>query len=397
MAPDLNDKEAGRNSQHGGGRSGLTVARWVVLALVVVLAWWFASPPRQEAPEPELVVGSMGRLAGRFIKPRAVAVAPDGRFYVVDRSGRIQQFDSEGQLIASWEMPKYDRGQPVGLTVEEDGHLLVSDSHYSRVVRFTADGQQIVAHWGTRGDGPGQITWGRDVVADSAGNVYLGDYGGASDRIHKYSRSGEHLATWGQFGEAPGEFKRPQGMAIEVRGGEEFLLVADCSNHRVQRFTLQGDLHSVIGSAGTGEGQFRFPMSVAVDAEGSLYVCEWGNNRIQKLSSDGASLGFWGGPGRRPGRLATPWDIEIGADGRIYVVDTDNHRVQVFRWPDAQHLPEGVDWGTPPAAEPEGAAAPRSTDPDGLEEKARQQSLKDSAGVLSGKPASAADGGGGAP
>jgi DNA-binding beta-propeller fold protein YncE len=283
-----------------------------------------------------LVLGSKGTRPGRFQFPRAVAVAPaTGQIYVVDRSGRIQLFAPDGALLREWRLPESQLGQPVGLAVEADGSLLVNDSHYHRILRYRPDGSEILAQWGSEGKGPGQLTFGRDVVVDAVGNVYAGDYGGLNDRILKFARDGRFLLEWGSVGEGPGQFQRPQGMAIERRAGLEHVLVADSCNHRLQRFTLEGQWVASIGSLGTGPGELRYPYSVAIGGDGSLFVAEWGNNRIQRLDREGRPLGTWGGPGHDRGELATPWDIAIGPDGRIFVADYGNHRVQIFRWPAA--------------------------------------------------------------
>ena len=284
--------------------------------------------------EPVLVVGSLGEAPGQFRQPRAITVdLVDGRFYVVDRSGRIQLFDPDGGVLSWWRLPDYKLGQPVGVILEKQGTLLVNDSHYQRILRYSPRGRELLARWGTGGTGPGQFTFGRDVTVDSAGNIYAGDYGGLNDRILKFSPEGRFLLEWGERGTAPGQFDRPQGMAIERRGGEEFLLVADCNNHRIQRFGLDGAVVSTWGSLGTKPGFLRYPSSVAVAADGSIFVSEWGNNRLQRFDSRGRSLGTWGRAGKAVGELATPWDVAVGPNDRVYIVDYGNHRVQVIRWP----------------------------------------------------------------
>ena len=280
------------------------------------------------------VVGGVGETLGRFRRPRAVAVdSASGRFYVVDRTGRVQQFEPDGTPKLEWYMPEYERGQPVGIVVEEGGTVLINDSHYGRLVRFSADGGKILDQWGSTGLEPGQFTFGRDVAVDSAGNIYAGDYGNSNDRIQKFSRDGRFLQTWGRRGEGPGEFQRPQGMVVERHDGVESLWVADCANHRIQRFTLDGVFVSTLGSVGFAAGEMRYPSSVVVASDSTLLVCEWGNNRVQRFDREGRSLGFWGTAGREVGELATPWDIAAGPDGRFFVVDYNNHRVQIFRWP----------------------------------------------------------------
>ncbi len=312
----------------------------VILCVGSVAGCTGETPPT--ASRPLFAVGTRGTQLGKFYHPRAVAIEPrSGRFYVADRSGRIQLFEPDGRPLLEWKLPASELGQPVGMIVEADGSLLVNDSHYHRILRYTPDGSRILAEWGTEGTGPGQFTFGRDIVVDSEGLVYAGDYGGQNDRILKFSSSGEFLLEWGGIGEEPGKFQRPQGMAIETHAGTEYLLVADSSNHRVQRFTLDGRFHSSIGRLGRGPGELRFPYSVAVGKDGAIYVCEWGNNRVQRFDFQGRSRGTWGGPGHAEGELATPWDIAVGPDGRILIADFGNQRVQAFRWSEALASAQG--------------------------------------------------------
>lgn len=323
------------------GREARAVAfSFVLCSLFFVYALVACTSSSPEGPAlPTLVVGSKGLKAGKFVKPRALAVDREtGRFYVVDRSGRIQHFSQEGKAIGEWFLPEYKLGQPVGITIEDDGNLLVNDSHYNRLLRYSPDGSKILAQWGTEGTGSGQFTFGRDVVVDSEGFIYAGDYGGLNDRIQKFSRDGRYLLEWGGMGEEPGQFRRPQGMVVEHRGGDEMILVADTANHRLQRFSREGHWLTTIGKLGRGAGELRFPYSVAVGRDGAIYVAEWGNNRIQRFGADGASQGFWGRAGHGVGELATPWDVEVGPEDRIYVADYGNHRVQVFQWPQALSL-----------------------------------------------------------
>jgi DNA-binding beta-propeller fold protein YncE len=278
------------------------------------------------------VVGTRGRSLGRFFRPRALAVNPKtGVFYVVDRTGRIQRFGADGAPLGEWFLPEYEYGQPVGIAVDLDGSVLVNDSHYHRLLRYSTDGSKLLARWGHKGDGPGEFMFGRDVVVDSEGFIYAGDYGGAKDRIQKFTREGLFLLEWGSCGEEPGQLRRPQGMAVDPYGERETLLVADCANHRVQRFSLEGQWLSSLGSPGRGSGELRYPYAVAVDSRGTVYVCEWGNHRIQCFDRAGRTLGQWGTPGSSPGELAHPWDVEVDPEGRVYVADCDNHRVQIFQ------------------------------------------------------------------
>jgi DNA-binding beta-propeller fold protein YncE len=340
----------------GTSRAALRTAgrRALVAALLAIAAGCApaSSAAGRSGAEPAAIIGAAGLDPGRFRHPRALAVDGRGRVYVVDRTGRVQLFDGGGALLRVWRTPETANGQPVGVAIESEAALLVADTHYQRIFRYSIPA--ILEGAGTElshdavlappprgriggelGKGPGQFTWVRDVVVDAAGSIYAGDSGGLNDRIQKFAADGRFLLEWGRRGSAPGELDLPSGMAIETAGETQFLLVADSNNHRIQRFDLEGRFVSLWGSPGVGPGALRFPRAVAVGPRGGIYVCAWGNNRVPTFTRDGASRGVWGGPGRGAGELLTPWDIDVGADGRIFVADYGNHRVQVFRWPES--------------------------------------------------------------
>lgn len=353
--------------------AGTTKSRWHPLTLsgslglvVLVAAVSCDAPTSTPGPLPavEAVVGEQGQGDAQFVLPRAVAFDDrTGHLCVVDRSGRIQRFQDlehpaskteaararreaaiergypgrEGwQLINFWTLPEYDIGYPTRLRFDGEGRLLVADTHYHRVRLYQPETGALLESRGETGEGEGQFSQVRDVVRDAAGNYYVGDYGGSSDRILKFSPEFELLATIGRRGSGPVEFQRIQALEIHrLAGGRETLLVADSCNHRIQRLSLDGELLQQWGEEGAGESQFRYPFGIAVEPreEGDIYVVEWGNNRLQRFSARGEFLGMLGEAGRERGQMATPWDVELAADGRLFIADCNNHRVQIFRWP----------------------------------------------------------------
>ena len=57
----------------------------------------------------------------------------------------------------------------------------------------------------------------------------------------------------------------------------------DVNAFRVVKFSSTGTLLKRWGSSGRANGQFRFPQGVAVDTAGNIFVSDTGNNRIQKF------------------------------------------------------------------------------------------------------------------
>lgn len=274
----------------------------------------------------EKVWGRRGRSEGRFQKPRAMAIDAQGRIYIVDMTARIQVFDDQGRFLRAWRTPEHEAGKPTGLSVARDGRILVADTHYFRLLIYSPAGKLLQTIGGTFGQEPGQFGLVTDAVQDSQGNFYVAEYG-EYDRIQKFSPDGRFLLQWGGHGSAPGQFARPQNLAIDE---DDRIWVADACNHRIQVFDTEGHLLTVWGVQGREPGQLYYPYDVALAPDGSVYVSEFGNHRIQRFTPEGQFLGCWGTHGRGEGQLFNPWALVCDTGGRIHVLDTNNHRVQTI-------------------------------------------------------------------
>jgi DNA-binding beta-propeller fold protein YncE len=274
---------------------------------------------------PEVVWGRRGVQNGDVVRPRAIAIDGQDRLYVVDFTARIQVYDRDGNYLGhTWTTPDYRNGRPSGLSIDQDGNLIVSDSHYSCFRIYSPAGVELRKFGGESGTAPGQLGYVSDVVQDSQRNYYVAEFG-ENHRISKFDADGRFLTCWGDAGTERGEFSRIRALAI---GPDNLLYAADACNHRIQVFTLDGQLVNHWGTPGSEPGQLSYPYDLAFGPHGELYVVEYGNNRVQKFTPEGESLGCWGGPGRGPGQLCCPWALAVDRRGRVHVVDTENHRVQ---------------------------------------------------------------------
>ena len=256
-----------------------------------------------------------------------MAIDAEDRIYVVDMTARIQVFDADGQFLRGWSTPDHEFGRPTGISIGIDGRVLVADTHYYRVLIYSPEGRLVKTIGNGKGDGPGEFGLVTDAVQDSKGNFYVAEYG-EYDRIQKFSSSGEFLLQWGGHGSEPGQFLRPQNLAID---DDDQIWVADACNHRIQVFDSEGNLQRMWGREGSEMGQLQYPYDLVLARDGSLLVSEFGSHRIQRWDRDGHSLGVWGSHGRGEGQLFNPWALVQDSTGRIHVLDTNNHRVQVVR------------------------------------------------------------------
>jgi ABC-type Fe3+ transport system permease subunit/DNA-binding beta-propeller fold protein YncE len=270
------------------------------------------------------VLGERGRGPGQFNKPRSVAVDRADNLYVVDMTGRVQKFAPDGTYLLAWQMPETDLGKAKGLGVDAAGRVIVIEPHYARVNHFTPTGT-LVRQWGERGTNAGQLSMPRAVAVNGRGELWVCEYT-AVDRVQRFSPDGARgLAGFGRWGGGPGEFNRPEGLAVDAA---DRLYVADSCNHRVQVFAPDGTFLRAYGRAGGGPGELSYPYDVRVDAQGLQFVCEFGNSRIQVFEAQDRPLEVIGGPGSAPGRFSNPWSLALDSRGNLYVADAGNHRVQ---------------------------------------------------------------------
>ncbi|MBN2580763.1 MAG: hypothetical protein JXB10_17385 [Pirellulales bacterium] len=300
--------------------------RWFILAGVLLLPG--CEEDGVSVGKLAAVWGRRGISDGRFQKPRAMTVDRSGNLYIVDMTARIQVFRPDGAFLRKWQTPDHANGKPTGISIGNDGHVLVPDTHYSRVLVYTPEGKLLRVFGGVPGQRPGEFGLVTDVVQDSHNNYYVAEYG-EFDRIQKFSPEGEFLLQWGGHGDGPGQFARPQSLAVDEN---DRLWVADACNHRIQVFDAEGRLLKILGRQGSRPGKLYYPYGIQLAPDGTLLVCEFGNNRIQRLDRNGKSLGCWGRHGRKEGELFNPWTALIHPNGLVYVLDSNNHRVQVVRF-----------------------------------------------------------------
>ena len=78
---------------------------------------------------------------------------------------------------------------------------------------------------------------------------------------------GTFVAKWGSNGGGPGQFSRPNGVAVGPTGN---VFVTDVFNGRVQKFTPNGAYINEFGVPGGGPGMFNLTFGIWAEPDGDL-------------------------------------------------------------------------------------------------------------------------------
>jgi len=189
------------------------------------------------------------------------------------------------------------------------------------------------------------------VAVDSAGNVYVADWG--NQTIREVTPAGVVTTLAGLAG-SPGSadgkgsaarFFRPSGLAMGPAGN---LYVADSGNHTIRLVTSAGRVTTLAGMAGSpgstdgpsSAAQFCDPHDVAVDRAGNVFVADTANQRIRKVTTRGIvetlagptgmpfdRVGWRDGAGHEA-RFNYPWSVAVDLAGNVFVADRDNDTIR---------------------------------------------------------------------
>ena len=221
--------------------------------------------------------GGFGSDEGRFDRPTDVATAGTLGIWVLDRGNeRIVKFDFEGRVLGTVVDLRAPAVRERLNTVEPGG-----------------------------------------FAVDRSGQITLTDL--AEDRTIEFDPLGAVLRVRGFFGDRPGSFADPTGVAVDPRGGA---LIGDTGNRRVQRIDGFGSpVRTFALDPGFGTGG---SYSVALAADSVWAVADRASGRLAVLTASGVTLAL-----HVPRDKHDLWasGLAFDASGRLLVTDAKHHRV----------------------------------------------------------------------
>jgi trimeric autotransporter adhesin len=236
-------------------------------------------------------------------------------------------------------------GTPSGIAVDVSGNIYFSDTDNHLLRKVSTNGTLATLAGtcipGFSGDGgpaaAAQLNQPYGVAVDTAGNVYVADYG--NNRVRRIGLDGtiSTVAGNGQ-GALAGEdvpavtapLLTPRNVAFDAAGN---LFISEFTGHRVRKMTPDGRIATVAGNGIAGYGgdtgpataaQLNFPAGLAFDRAGALYIADSSNHRARKVSSGvittvlGPTMALPGG-GTTP--LYGPTGLAVDSSGIVYIAE----------------------------------------------------------------------------
>lgn len=171
--------------------------------------------------------------------------------------------------------PPFNR--PTKAVASRNGDVFVTDGYRNcRVHRFSAD-RRTVKSWGGSGSDAGCFVIPHGLTLDNDGNVLVCDR--ENDRIQVFSQDGELLHVWNHV-------RRPTDVAVDPLGYVYVTELArgprDLKSWRLEtgerelpgRVTIWSPQGHLVGELCPPAMRFQAPHAIAVDSTGAIYVAE---------------------------------------------------------------------------------------------------------------------------
>jgi len=165
-----------------------------------------------------------------------------------------------------------------------------------------------------------------DVAFDKAGNIYITDGTGNTNRVAKFDKDGKFIRQWGSTGNGNGQFQGLKAIQVAANGD---VYVADIGNKRIQVFDGDGNYKSQFANIGT-----PLTMCMTTGATQYLYISHSGDKdgmedaTIYKVQLDGKIVGKFGSAGRLPKQFGLANSIDCRNENELLIGEMAVWRVQ---------------------------------------------------------------------
>lgn len=292
-------------------------------------------------------------------KPEGLAIDTGGNLYIADfnnhrirrvdaRTGIITTFAGDGFKDAASGLGRFsgDDGpatrasldRPIGLAFDPAGNLFIGDFGNNRIRKVDARTRIITTFAGNGRDSADPNYTGPAIGAslkpaglafDPSGRLYVADFP-------------NHLVV---------RIDGSTGMLVTV-AGDGFKVACDLMDPVTCFRPPAGILGTGRFNVETGPARrvsLNFPQDVAIDGQGNVYIADRSNHRIRRLSMNsqlttiagsgafdrllGVAGGFAGDGGPAPmAKLSRPTGVAVDPSGNILIADFDNDRIRMINF-----------------------------------------------------------------
>ena len=263
-------------------------------------------------------LGAPSRVISNLKRPSGVAISNSCHVIVAERgSGQILIYNGLYEQIQAFD----SRGKaPVGVAVDKDDNIYISDRDNNKIRKFTANGD-FLKEVGTKGDQRLQFNKPSGIGYDKTNDkIYVGDQYNNRIQVLNPDLTFHSIIS-------DNEFKNPLDVSFDRTGNA---YVVNWASHTVKVFQKNGKLPRTFGTYGSGPGQLSNPAAIAVSNTDTVYVVEMYGHRISVFKTNGEFICSFGNKGKKGGQFNDPTGIAIDDYGNIVVADRGNERLQVF-------------------------------------------------------------------
>lgn len=285
----------------------------------------------------------------KLSQPTGIGIDKEDHIFVFHRAGRkwttpfpdslisqntILELDNKsGKIINAWGANYFI--MPHGLTVDKQNNIWLTDVGLHQIFKFSHDGKLLMKLGVAKvpGNDASHFNLPTDIAVAADGSFYVSD-GYGNSRVVKFSSTGKYIKAWGKYGNNPGEFIIPHGIAIDQNNT---IYVADRQNNRIQLFDTSGNFLKELKN----DVQVEQLPSIAIDKADHLFAIDYDPTQNMDSTVKGSTVfeldafqhaqNHFGATGSANRTSCWFHDIAIDSKGNIYVGDIIGLKILKFK------------------------------------------------------------------
>ena len=270
--------------------------------------------------EPVITAGKLGNNDNE-LKATGIAIDEDDQLiFIADCDNkRVQIFSSEGQFIGKFGQDKLKL--PCGIAVSNE-HVFITDVGVHALLQFDKNSYELVRRTGTEGSEDGQFNIPLGLCIDTNGDVLITDRG--NNRVSVFSKDFQFISNIGM-----GQLKDPRDVKLTP---DSVVVVLDRSPKCVHFYSKIGHLLGSCISRGEGPDCLVYLSSFfCLDLAGNIIISDYGNHTVKIFSQSEQLIHTIGRKGEGIGEFMYPYGVCISKLGTIFVVSSNpNLSIQYF-------------------------------------------------------------------